>query len=149
MLLFFFSSRRRHTRYIGDWSSDVCSSDLFEREPRLSSRARRWLVALFLLLMFSGMLFATYRYVNTLKQAGGARQQQQQANSAGSNSSPVGHELLTTTDVNLREGPDTSYARVGLAENGSRVKVLQASGRWYEVQVLQHARPKADPESDD
>src|SRR5437763_3403098 len=25
---FFFSSRRRHTTYIGDWSSDVCSSDL-------------------------------------------------------------------------------------------------------------------------
>src|SRR5437762_10509039 len=28
LYLFFFSSRRRHTRYIGDWSSDVCSSDL-------------------------------------------------------------------------------------------------------------------------
>src|SRR5437764_4125529 len=28
---FFFSSRRRHTRYIGDWSSDVCSSDLRRR----------------------------------------------------------------------------------------------------------------------
>src|SRR5437763_16046761 len=27
-MFFFFSSRRRHTRYIGDWSSDVCSSDL-------------------------------------------------------------------------------------------------------------------------
>src|SRR5437764_5695238 len=26
--MFFISSRRRHTRYIGDWSSDVCSSDL-------------------------------------------------------------------------------------------------------------------------
>src|SRR2546426_3184383 len=26
---FFFSSRRRHTRLQGDWSSDVCSSDLF------------------------------------------------------------------------------------------------------------------------
>src|SRR5437764_12872173 len=25
-LFFFFSSRRRHTRYIGDWSSDVCSA---------------------------------------------------------------------------------------------------------------------------
>src|SRR5437762_4586946 len=25
---FFFSSRRRHTSYIGGWSSDVCSSDL-------------------------------------------------------------------------------------------------------------------------
>src|SRR5262249_58761587 len=30
-LLFFFSSRRRHTRLVSDWSSDVCSSDLLER----------------------------------------------------------------------------------------------------------------------
>src|ERR1017187_10203082 len=28
-----FSSRRRHTRRIGDWSSDVCSSDLSRRAP--------------------------------------------------------------------------------------------------------------------
>src|SRR5690348_18442924 len=28
MQFFFFSSRRRHTRWTGDWSSDVCSSDL-------------------------------------------------------------------------------------------------------------------------
>src|SRR5262245_63018066 len=28
-LPFFFSSRRRHTRCLSDWSSDVCSSDLF------------------------------------------------------------------------------------------------------------------------
>src|SRR3712207_3175592 len=28
MYVFFFSSRRRHTRYWRDWSSDVCSSDL-------------------------------------------------------------------------------------------------------------------------
>src|SRR5207248_4829189 len=27
-IFFFFSSRRRHTRSYGDWSSDVCSSDL-------------------------------------------------------------------------------------------------------------------------
>src|SRR3712207_7773698 len=29
LVYFFFSSRRRHTRYWRDWSSDVCSSDLF------------------------------------------------------------------------------------------------------------------------
>src|SRR5258705_13726872 len=29
MLCFFFSSRRRHTRCLSDWSSDVCSSDLY------------------------------------------------------------------------------------------------------------------------
>src|SRR5688500_20175592 len=31
---FFFSSRRRHTRLQGDWSSDVCSSDLCSAVPR-------------------------------------------------------------------------------------------------------------------
>src|SRR2546426_1522156 len=36
MLFFFFSSRRRHTRLQGDWSSDVCSSDL--SPPRVLRR---------------------------------------------------------------------------------------------------------------
>src|SRR5256885_5199228 len=31
-MFFFFSSRRRHTRLQGDWSSDVCSSDLGGRK---------------------------------------------------------------------------------------------------------------------
>src|SRR5256885_11902009 len=33
LLFFFFSSRRRHTRLQGDWSSDVCSSDLGSSLP--------------------------------------------------------------------------------------------------------------------
>src|SRR2546430_16957103 len=32
MLFFFFSSRRRHTRFDCDWSSDVCSSDLTKKK---------------------------------------------------------------------------------------------------------------------
>src|SRR5690606_40254832 len=32
---FFFSSRRRHTRFSRDWSSDVCSSDLCSHPPKL------------------------------------------------------------------------------------------------------------------
>src|ERR1039457_3663202 len=38
-LFFFFSSRRRHTRLQGDWSSDVCSSDL-GRSPRRAAQTR-------------------------------------------------------------------------------------------------------------
>src|SRR5205809_5769096 len=34
---FFFSSRRRHTRCSRDWSSDVCSSDLFFKGYRLKN----------------------------------------------------------------------------------------------------------------
>src|SRR5256885_8791091 len=33
-VFFFFSSRRRHTRLQGDWSSDVCSSDLGQARRR-------------------------------------------------------------------------------------------------------------------
>src|SRR6266446_7917143 len=46
---FFFSSRRRHTRLQGDWSSDVCSSDLpswrrslsFSPDPKAASPVNR------------------------------------------------------------------------------------------------------------
>src|SRR3989454_11852977 len=51
LMFFFFSSRRRHTRLQGDWSSDVCSSDLVKlglagvtseaRADRLAGAARR------------------------------------------------------------------------------------------------------------
>src|SRR5690606_40021593 len=44
-LFFFFSSRRRHTRFSRDWSSDVCSSDLLRRpsgSARILKRPRSW-----------------------------------------------------------------------------------------------------------
>src|SRR5438045_8213404 len=37
-LSFFFSSRRRHTRCLSDWSSDVCSSDLIRDLEELRRR---------------------------------------------------------------------------------------------------------------
>src|SRR5437868_8758502 len=41
--LFFFSSRRRHTRSKRDWSSDVCSSDLsWWMSPPWKRMWRRW-----------------------------------------------------------------------------------------------------------
>src|SRR6266568_2206610 len=40
LLFFFFSSRRRHTSWNCDWSSDVCSSDLAWWRPRVPSTRR-------------------------------------------------------------------------------------------------------------
>src|ERR1022692_933797 len=37
---FFFSSRRRHTRLQGDWSSDVCSSDLVAETKVIGGQSR-------------------------------------------------------------------------------------------------------------
>src|SRR5256885_7868846 len=39
---FFFSSRRRHTRLQGDWSSDVCSSDLCHDRRVWNTRSESW-----------------------------------------------------------------------------------------------------------
>src|SRR5690606_40669654 len=44
MVFFFFSSRRRHTRFSRDWSSDVCSSDLAAFAAALP---RRWVARRF------------------------------------------------------------------------------------------------------
>src|SRR5262245_62990550 len=41
MFFFFFSSRRRHTRCLSDWSSDVCSSDL-PVSSDMADNARKW-----------------------------------------------------------------------------------------------------------
>jgi hypothetical protein len=117
------------------------------RLSRVPAGVRRWAVALLLLLAFSGMLYATYHYVNSMR--GGTSQQRQQAATQGGRAAQAGNEFVTTTDVNLRNGPAQSYTKVGLAEAGSRVKVLQVSGRWYQVQVVEHGRVKADPDSED
>src|SRR5215510_15906620 len=41
MICFFFSSRRRHTRWPRDWSSDVCSSDLDAEDGYRKDRQER------------------------------------------------------------------------------------------------------------
>jgi serine/threonine protein kinase len=120
--------------------------DSVGRLSRVPAGVRRWGVALLLLLAFSGMLYATYRYVNNMR---GSAQQRPQASAPGGRAAPAGNEFVTTTDVNLRKGPDPSYTKIGMAEAGSRVKVLQVSGRWYQVQVVEHGRPKSDPASED
>ena len=62
----------------------------------------------------------------------------------------VGKEGVTTTDVNLRPVANTSNAPIGMAESGSRVKILSiAENNWVEVQVMAHGRPKTDPYSSD
>src|SRR5262245_64278747 len=43
-IFFFFSSRRRHTRCLSDWSSDVCSSDL---APSTADVTVQWTTAAF------------------------------------------------------------------------------------------------------
>src|SRR5690606_40544825 len=62
---FFFSSRRRHTRFSRDWSSDVCSSDLAGSAAYLTGRAmaRTWQADL-QLAVYIVLLAAATRFIH-------------------------------------------------------------------------------------
>src|SRR5690606_40825424 len=55
---FFFSSRRRHTRFSRDWSSDVCSSDLDPSEALRAIAEHHVTKAMFVPAMLAIMLQA-------------------------------------------------------------------------------------------
>ncbi len=102
------------------------------------SRWRPLVVSLILILAFAGMLLATRNYIRN-----------RWTRQATEQNTLVGREGVTTTDLNLRSGPSSTTDRVGLAESGSRVKVLTlgTNVNWCEIQVMQHARAKSDPAS--
>ena len=107
-------------------------------------RGRDFLVGAILVLCFAGLLLATGAYVRSLIQ-------RQQTTTQTTTTSVIGQQAITTTDLNLRDGPSASNEQIGLAEAGSRVRVINVNGsnNWCEVQVLQHSRPKDEPTSAD
>src|SRR6266487_1738387 len=70
---FFFSSRRRHTSWTGDWSSDVCSSDLDDAEvgERIRQRWQRVMPEVPLVLLespFRSLVGPVLTYINAVQQ---------------------------------------------------------------------------------
>lgn len=122
-------------RYEEDWEPSG---------PRLASRTRSLLVALVLLLAFSGMLYATYRYVNNRNSGPGGSQ-----TATGSQGVVAGRELRAITDVNLRSGPSSGAPKIGRIEKDSRVRVEEISGKWYRVVIVERGREKTEPGSAD
>ncbi len=118
------------------------AASLKKRRPVEKRSSRSLIVAAILIVAFVGMLLATHRYVTSqwnpfvgISRIGDVF--------------VIGREGVTTTDVRLRSEASTTNPPIGLAENGSRVKILATDDNWYEVQVLQHGRPKTDPFTSD
>lgn len=44
--------------------------------------------------------------------------------------------FLTTTDLNMREGPAPAYLKVGTLANGTELIVLEREGKWWHVKTL-------------
>jgi serine/threonine protein kinase len=112
-------------------------------QAKPKSRARAFLVSLILVLAFAGLLAATGAYVRSrINRPNGQT-------TLTPTTTIVGQEAVTTTDLNLRSDPSIGNDPVGLAESGSRVRVLNINANWCEVQVVQHSRTKEDPTSAD
>jgi uncharacterized protein YgiM (DUF1202 family) len=120
------------------------------RKTWFTEHARPWIVAVLLLAGFVLLLLGIQNMV---------RSRQQSAPSGGSTTTgapptnpgslQAGREMLTTTNVNLRTGPGRNYNRIGEVEGGSRVRLLQVSGNWCEVEIIQRGFPRVNAESAD
>ncbi len=118
------------------------------KQAATASRGARLLVAVLLVAALAGMLYATHNYVRSrFWNSTPATTPAQQSSAA--DAANVGREAITTTNVNLRPDASVNNDPVGLAEMGSRVRVLSVRNNFYEVQVLQHSQPKVDPNSKD
>src|SRR2546426_9794470 len=108
-VVFFFSSRRRHTRLQGDWSSDVCSSDLLlERLAALTPRPRINVV------LYHGVLAPRAKWrasAVTYGRADAAATQDDAASMAG----PVAEVVATTSEATPGPAATPCSAPPGMA----------------------------------
>jgi hypothetical protein len=105
-----------------------------------ASRSVRFLVAFLLIIAFAGMLLATHNYFRGRIPLWGTKPANTSPTNTSNPRNDIGREVLTTTDVYLRPDPSTNNTPIGLAQKGSRVRVLSMSSNWYEVQILERGR---------
>ncbi len=105
-----------------------------------------WIIATVCLLIFGGIWLA--EFVSWKIRGNTASYSTPVYTSTQTTGETIG---ITSTDLNLRSAPTSKSDKIGLAERGSRVRVLNSSndGNWYEVEILQHGRAKASPGSAD
>src|SRR5438034_10185947 len=122
-MMFFFSSRRRHTRSLCDWSSDVCSSDL-------GDELRDHLVA--------GLRCGRVDEANDPALVGGGAQEGiAQGGGEGRQSALGGRERTDKTESCAHSSGAFRSGSPGRTENeASRSKILRLTGSVY-------ARPTA------
>jgi serine/threonine protein kinase len=124
---------------------------LMPRKTWFTEHARPWIVALLLLAGFALLLLGIQYQVRSRQRSTPAA-----STSTGQSTTPanpgglqVGREMTTTTNLNLRSGAGRTYNKLGEVEGGSRVRILQVSGNWCEVEILQRGFPRRGEDSVD
>lgn len=130
----------------GNNGSFAVGSDGFNEQaaaPGFMQRSRGWIVALALIIFTAGMVLATIRYYRNVPAAATSNvNTRTNTRTEQVNTSPVGREFLTTTDVNLRSGAGTNNPVVGKIPRNSRVRIVSEDNGWYNVVVVENSAPK-------
>lgn len=104
-----------------------------QASQRNSRRATRRAVALIVaLLLFSGVLYGTYNVVR------------------GSGATLYGimgwyQTGTANSDINLRPESNARKDAIGLVPKDSRLRIVNSTENWYEVDIIEYGRPKQDP----
>ncbi|MGI8639607.1 MAG: protein kinase domain-containing protein [Pyrinomonadaceae bacterium] len=104
------------------------------KPQRRRSSVRRFAVFIIFIGLFAGILYGTHNYLrgrgilpeirNPFKQQTG----------------------VANTDVNLRSSPSNKNDPIGVVTKDSRVRIVSSQDNWYEVDIIEHGRPKLKPE---
>ncbi len=109
---------------------------IYEQQPkRKQNFFRRFAAFVIFIGLFAGILFATHNYLRgrgILPEISNPFRQQ---------------TGIANTDVNLRSAPSGKNDPIGLVTKDSRVHIISSQDNWYEVDIIEHGRPKLKPES--
>jgi serine/threonine protein kinase len=111
---------------------------VYEELPRSKANARqkslrRFAAFIIFLGLFAGILYGTHNYLR------GRGVFPQINNPFKTRAGKI------NTDLNLRPAPSNRNEPIGMISKDSRVKILNTSDNWYEVEVIEYGRPKENP----
>ncbi len=122
----------RHPAYIEN--ERLSSLEIVNPLSKRNNFTRRAATFIILLGLFAGILFATHNYLR------GRGVLPQFSNPFAA------REAIALVDINLRSDPSTKNQPSGLVSQNSRLKIISTGDNWYEVEIIQHGRPR---ENDD
>jgi len=104
------------------------------KEKSKSKSLRRFAALIIFLGLFAGILYGTHNYLR------GRGVFPQIRNPFRTQTGKI------NTDLNLRPTPSSKNEPIGIVSKDSRVKILNSSDNWYEIEVIEYGRPKENPE---
>ena len=111
-------------------NEQLSSLEIVNQSAKRNTFTRRAATFVILLGLFAGILFATHNYLR------GRGVLPQFSNPFAT------QEAIALVDINLRSDPSTKNQPSGLISQNSRLKIISTGDKWYEVEIIQHGRPK-------